>query len=59
MIWILELEMLHLKQRCSVGYGTFNQITNMSMDDPNYAYLHCDLLFKAVLTTMILRARNA
>jgi hypothetical protein len=25
-------------------YGTFNQIANRSMEDPSYAYLHCDLL---------------
>jgi len=25
-------------------YGTFDQITNRSMEDPGYAYLHCDLL---------------
>jgi hypothetical protein len=24
MIWILELEMLHLKQNCSIGNGTFD-----------------------------------
>jgi hypothetical protein len=23
-------------------YGTFDQIINMSMEDPSYAYLHCD-----------------
>ncbi len=23
-------------------YGTFDQITNRGMEDPNYAYLHCD-----------------
>jgi len=25
-------------------YGTFNQIANRNMEDPSYAYLHCDLL---------------
>jgi hypothetical protein len=23
-------------------YGTFDQIANMSMENPCYAYLHCD-----------------
>jgi hypothetical protein len=23
-------------------YGTFDQIANMSMENPSYAYLHCD-----------------
>jgi len=35
-------------------YGTFNQIANRSMEDPSYAYLHCDLLNRATLTTIIL-----
>jgi hypothetical protein len=35
-------------------YGTFNQIANRSMEDPGYAYLHCDLLNRAALTTITL-----
>jgi hypothetical protein len=27
------------------GYDTFDQIANRSMENPAYAYLHCDLLF--------------
>jgi hypothetical protein len=38
-------------------YGTFDQIANRSMEDPNYAYLHCDLLDKAALTTITLRVK--
>jgi hypothetical protein len=38
-------------------YGTFDQIVNKSMEDPCYAYLHCDLLDKAVLTTITLRVK--
>jgi hypothetical protein len=34
-------------------YGTFDQITNTNMEDPNYAYLHCDLLDKVALTIII------
>ncbi len=33
-------------------YGTFDRIANKSMGDPTYAYLHCDLLDKATLTTI-------
>jgi len=27
------------------GYDTFDQIAIISMENPSYAYLHCDLLF--------------
>ncbi len=30
----------------------------MSMEDPSYAYLHCDLLDKATLTTITLRVKS-
>jgi hypothetical protein len=33
-------------------YGTFDQIANKSMEDPGYAYLHCDLLDRETLTTL-------
>ncbi len=31
-------------------YGTFDWIINRSMEDPSYAYLHCDLLDRVALT---------
>jgi hypothetical protein len=39
-------------------YGTFDRITNKSMKDLSYAYLHYDLLDKATLTTIILRMKS-
>ncbi len=39
-------------------YGTFDRIANRSMEDPSYAYLHCDLLDKATLTIMILKIKS-
>jgi hypothetical protein len=33
-------------------YGTFDLITNKNMEDLGYAYLHCDLLDSATLTTI-------
>jgi hypothetical protein len=38
-------------------YGTFDQITSRNMEDSSYAYLHCDLLDKAILTTITLRVK--
>jgi hypothetical protein len=38
-------------------YGTFDQIANRSMEDPGYAYLHCDLLDKVALTTITLKVK--
>ncbi len=38
-------------------YGTFDGIANRSMEDLNYAYLHYDLLDKAVMTTITLRVK--
>ncbi len=38
-------------------YGTFDQIANRSMEDPSYAYLHCDLLDKVARTTITLRVK--
>jgi hypothetical protein len=35
-------------------YGTFDRIANRSMEDPHYAYLHCDLLHRVALTTILL-----
>jgi hypothetical protein len=39
-------------------YGTFHQIANRSMKDTGYAYLHCDLLVKAGLTTITLKVKS-
>ncbi len=39
-------------------YGTFDQIANRSMEDLSYTYLHCDLLDKATLTTIILKVKS-
>ncbi len=38
-------------------YGTFDRIANRSMEDPSYAYLHRDLLDRAILTTITLRVK--
>ncbi len=39
-------------------YGTFDQIANRSMEILGYAYLHCDLLDKAVRTIITLRVKS-
>jgi len=39
-------------------YGTFDRITNRNMENPGYAYLHCDLLDRVTLTTFILRMKS-
>jgi hypothetical protein len=39
-------------------YGTFNWIIKKSMEDPVYAYLHCDLLDKVVITTITLKVKS-
>ncbi len=39
-------------------YGSFNKITNISMEDLGYAYLHCDLLDKAIITTIVLKVKS-
>jgi hypothetical protein len=39
-------------------YGTFNKITSISMEDLGYAYLHCDFLDIAILTTIILKLKS-
>jgi hypothetical protein len=49
----LELKMLHLKQRCSIGmYDTFDQIVNRTMEDQNYAYFHYDWLDSLITLTI-------
>jgi hypothetical protein len=39
-------------------YGPFDQIVNRSMENPDYAYLHCDLLNRVALTIITLRVRS-
>jgi len=39
-------------------YGTFDQIANKSMEDPNYAYFHYDLLDRATLTIITLKVKS-
>jgi hypothetical protein len=39
-------------------YGTFDQIANRSMENPNYAYLYSDLLNKIVLTKITLKVKS-
>jgi hypothetical protein len=39
-------------------HGTFDQITNRNMENLDYAYLHCDLLNKATLTTISLKVKS-
>jgi hypothetical protein len=43
MIWILEIKEVAFQVNVFDIYGTFDQIANKSMEDPSYAYLHCDL----------------
>jgi hypothetical protein len=38
-------------------YGTFDLITNRNMENPSYAYLHCDLLNRVLLTTINLKVK--
>jgi hypothetical protein len=54
----LELEMLQLKQKVFNRYGTFDWIANRSMEILSYAYLHCDLLDRAILTTITMRVKS-
>ncbi len=39
-------------------YHTFDRIANRSMEDLGYAYLHCDLLERVALTTIILKVKS-
>jgi len=39
-------------------YRTFHLIANRSTEDPGYAYLHCDLLERAILTTITLKVKS-
>ncbi len=38
-------------------FDNFDWITNRNMKDPNYADLHCDLLDRVALTTIILKVK--
>jgi len=57
MIWILELKMLHLKQKCSIGMAPLIELYK-NMEDLGYAYLHHDLLDKITLTTITLKVKS-
>jgi len=51
----LELNMLHLKQKCSIGmYDTFDQIVNRTIEDQSYAYFHYDLLDSLITLTIVI-----
>ncbi len=50
----LKLELLHFRQRCSIGVAPLI-VVNRNMEDLGYAYLHCDLLNKIALTTITLK----
>ncbi len=39
-------------------YGTFDRIINKSMENPNYKYLHYDLLDRVVLTIITLKVKS-
>jgi hypothetical protein len=39
-------------------HGTFDRIANKNMEDPSYAYLHCDLLDMVALTTITLKVNH-
>jgi hypothetical protein len=39
-------------------YGTFDRIANRNMEYLGYAYLHCDLLDKIVMTKITLRVKS-
>jgi len=39
------------------GSSTFDQIANMSMENPSYAYFHWDLLDMVALTTITLKVK--
>ncbi len=39
-------------------YGTFDRIANKNMEDPSYAYLHCDLLDRVVVTIITLKVKS-
>jgi hypothetical protein len=39
-------------------YGTFDRIVNRNMENPSYAYLHCDLLDRAALTTINMKVKS-
>jgi hypothetical protein len=39
-------------------YGTLDQIANKNMEDPSYAYLHCDLLNRVAMTIITLKVKS-
>jgi hypothetical protein len=38
-------------------YGTLDRIANKNTEDPSYAYLHCDLLDRVVMTLITLKVK--
>jgi hypothetical protein len=44
--------------KVSNRYGTFNRIANKSMENMGHAYLYCNLLDKAIWTTIILKVKS-
>ncbi len=50
--------MLRLKQRCSINMAPLIELQIKNMEDPSYAYLHCDLLNKETLTIITLRVKS-
>jgi hypothetical protein len=53
-----EIKVVVLEAKVFNKYDTFDRIANKSTKDPSYAYLHCDLLDKAALTTITLRVKS-
>jgi hypothetical protein len=53
-----EIRNVTFEAKVSNRYGTFDHITNSRMKNPGYAYLHCDLLDKATITTITLRVKS-
>jgi hypothetical protein len=53
-----EIKVVAFEAKVFNRHGTCDRITNRSMEDLGYAYLHCDLLDRATLTTIILRAKS-
>jgi hypothetical protein len=53
MIWIKKIKDVAFDAKVLNKYGTFDQIANKSMEDLGYAYLHCDLLDRAILTIIV------
>jgi hypothetical protein len=53
-----KLKMFHFKQRCSVGMAHLIELWIRTWKIQTYAYLHCNLLNRAALTTITLRVKS-